>query len=41
MPPILAAIDVIAAHCDSCWLPASLTMHGALDDFWEYLVCLS
>jgi hypothetical protein len=27
--PILAAIDAIAAHCDSYWLPASLTMHKA------------
>jgi hypothetical protein len=29
----LAAIDVITAHCESYWLPASLTMRTALDDF--------
>jgi len=29
MQPILAAIDVIAAYCDSCWLVASLTMRTA------------
>jgi hypothetical protein len=29
MQPILAAIDVIAAHWDSYWLPASLTMRTA------------
>jgi hypothetical protein len=38
--PILAAIDVIAAHCDSYWLPASLTMRTARSmTSGEYLGC--
>jgi hypothetical protein len=38
--PILAAIDVIAAHCDLYWLPASLTMRTARSmTSGEYLGC--